>query len=83
MYFDNEVTVSTCIEDLTREIWSVIRKVLTKTASEDDIKGAAEKANYLRLYINTYESKRYRSLNESSVWLAKEVVEAVIDLIDF
>lgn len=82
MYFDNETTVSACIEDLTREIWATLRKVLSKTASEDDIRGAAEKAKYLRLYLDTYETRRYSGLNESSVWLANEVIDAVIDLID-
>jgi hypothetical protein len=82
LYFDNEIAVSIFIEDLTREIWHVIRKVLNGTATEQDLKGAAEKNKYLRLYIHSYESRYYSYLNDSSLWLAKEVSDAVTDLID-
>lgn len=67
---------------MTREIWRVIRLVLVQEAREEDVRGAAEKAKYLRLYIDSYESRNYSRLPESSIWLAKEMVEAVVDLID-
>lgn len=82
MYFNNETEASVFIEEMTREIWKVIRLVLAQEAGEEDIRGAAEKAKYLRLYIDSYESRNYSRLPESSIWLAKEMVEAVVDLID-
>lgn len=82
MYFDNEDAVSSCIEDLTREIWIVIRLVLAQEARQEDILGALEKAKYLRLYISSYESRGYGKLPHSSIWLANEMVEAVSDLMD-
>lgn len=82
MYFDNETEASYCIEEMTREIWKVIRLVLAQEARQDDVRGAVEKAKYLRLYIASYESRNYSRLPESSLWLAKEMVEAVVDLID-
>ena len=82
MYFNNETEASFIIEEMTREIWKVIRLVLVQEAREEDVRGAAEKAKYLRLYIDSYESRNYSRLPESSIWLAKEMVEAVVDLID-
>lgn len=82
MYFENEDAVASCIEDLTREIWIVIRLVLAKEARQEDVKGAKERAKYLRLYINSYESREYNKLPTSTVWLANEMVDAVKDLID-
>lgn len=82
MHFNNETEASFIIEEMTREIWKVIRLVLVQEAREEDVRGAAEKAKYLRLYIDSYESRNYSRLPESSIWLAKEMVEAVVDLID-
>ncbi|ASR75595.1 hypothetical protein SEA_MILDRED21_237 [Streptomyces phage Mildred21] len=82
MHFNNETEASFIIEEMTREIWRVIRLVLVQEAREEDVRGAAEKAKYLRLYIDSYESRNYSRLPESSIWLAKEMVEAVVDLID-
>lgn len=82
LYFDNENEASFCIEEMTREIWKVIRLVLAQEARQEDIRGATEKAKYLRLYIASYESRNYSMLPESSIWLAKEMIEAVVDLID-
>lgn len=56
--------------------------VLQSSASAEDISGAAERAKFLRLYIDRYASKGYSKLPESTVWLASEVAEAVEDLID-
>ena len=82
MQCNNETEASFIIEEMTREIWRVIRLVLVQEAREEDVRGAAEKAKYLRLYIDSYESRNYSRLPESSIWLAKEMVEAVVDLID-
>ncbi|AXH70101.1 hypothetical protein HWB80_gp083 [Streptomyces phage Karimac] len=82
MHFDNEVAVSIYIEDLTRDIWRVIRLVLAHEATQEDIRGAEENAKYLRLYLSSYDSRRYSYLPDSTVWLANEVADAVDDLID-
>lgn len=82
MYFDNEDAVSSCIEQMTKEIWKVIRLVLAKEAQDADVKEGVEKAKYLHLYIDSYESREYKKMPPSSIWLAREMVEAVQDLID-
>lgn len=82
MYFDNESETVACIEQLTKEIWITIRKVLQATAGKDEIAGAAERAKFLRLYIDRYDARGFTRLPESTVWIAREVAEAVEDLID-
>lgn len=82
MYFDNEAETVACIEQLTKEIWITIRKVLKASADKYEIAGAAERAKFLRLYIDRYAARGFTMLPESTVWIAREVTEAVEDLID-
>lgn len=82
MYVENDEEVSRCIESLTKEIWTTIKMVLRSTATSDQISDAASRAKFLRLYIDRYRFKGYSSLTETEIWLAKEVAEAVEDLID-
>lgn len=82
MYYDNEDAICKCIEDTIKEIWIVIRLVLGREARQSDIEKAVEQAGYLRLYICSYEAREYNKLPATSIWLAKEVAEAVEDLID-
>jgi len=82
MYFDDEYSTAECIKDLTKSIWITIKLVLRSEATPEEISGAAEKAQFLRLYINRYQVKRMTTLTETEIWLAQEVAEAVEDLID-
>ncbi|WXW92694.1 hypothetical protein SEA_ENYGMA_246 [Streptomyces phage Enygma] len=82
MYFDDEYSTAECIKDLTRHIWITIKLVLRSEATPEEIAGAAERAKFLRLYINRYHRKRMTALTETEIWLAQEVAEAVEDLID-
>ncbi|UMO76383.1 hypothetical protein SEA_TOMAS_239 [Streptomyces phage Tomas] len=82
MFFEDETSTSQCIEELTREIWETIKMVLKSTATSDEIAGAAERAKFLRLYIERYRSKKFKSLTDTELWLAQEVADAVEDLID-
>jgi hypothetical protein len=82
VYFESDEEVSRCIENLTREIWTTIKMVLKSTATSEQISDAASRAKFLRLYIDRYKSKGFDSLTETEIWLAKEVAEAVEDLID-
>lgn len=82
MYFEDESSTSQCIEDLTKEIWTTIKMVLKSTATSAEIAGAAERAKFLRLYLDRYRNRRFNSLSETEIWLAQEVADAVEDLID-
>lgn len=82
MYVENDEEVSHCIEELTKEVWATIRMVLKSTATSEQISDAASRAKFLRLYIDRYDFKGYSSLTATEIWLAKEVAEAVEDLID-
>lgn len=82
MYVENDEEVSRCIKDLTKEIWNTIKMVLRSSATSEQVSDAASRAKFLRLYIDRYRFKGYRSLTETEIWLAKEVAEAVEDLID-
>lgn len=82
MYFEDESSTSQCIEDLTKEIWVTIKMVLKSTATSTEIAGAAERAKFLRLYIDRYRVKRFTKLTDTELWLAQEVADAVEDLID-
>jgi hypothetical protein len=82
VYVENDAEVSHCIKELTREIWSTIKMVLKATATPIQIRDAACRAKFLRLYIDTYQVKEFDSLTDTELWLAGEVAEAVEDLID-
>ena len=82
MYFEDESSTARCIEELTKEIWETIKMVLKSTATSDEIAGAAERAQFLRLYIQRYRTKNFTSLTETELWLSQEVADAVEDLID-
>jgi|ERR1041384_2080549 hypothetical protein len=82
MYFDDEYSTAECIKDLTKSIWITIKLVLRSEATPEEISGAAEKAQFLRLYITRYHNKRMTALTDTEIWLAQEVAEAVEDLID-
>ncbi|AYB71034.1 hypothetical protein SEA_YABOI_241 [Streptomyces phage Yaboi] len=82
MYFEDEPSTAQCIKDLTKEIWVTIKMVLRSEATPEEISGAAERAKFLRLYIDRYHSKDMDALTETEIWLAQEVADAVEDLID-
>jgi hypothetical protein len=82
VYFEDESSTAQCIVDLTREIWATIKLVLKSQADEREIASAAERAKFLRLYIDRYRAQRFSALTDTELWLAQEVADAVEDLID-
>lgn len=82
MYTKSDAEVATCIEDLTKEIWTTVKLVLKSSATKEQIYEAASRAKFLRLYIDVYQYQGFNTLTVTELWLAREVAEAVEDLID-
>lgn len=81
MIVKNEASTCFCIELVSKDIWNVLRRVNETQLSEKETEDILVMSKYLKLLLDKYEDSRFSRMTEVDLWLAREIVNAVDELI--
>jgi NADPH-dependent 7-cyano-7-deazaguanine reductase QueF-like protein len=66
---------------VSKDIWNVLRRVNETQLSEKETEDILVMSKYLKLLLDKYEDSRFSRMTEVDLWLAREIVNAVDELI--
>lgn len=62
------------------EVWNLVTVVRTKTSSLQELNELIENGSELESLLKEYKKRKLNTIDEKSLWLAQEMVEAAKDI---